>query len=147
MGDVTGAATDGDTDKLGKLAELMEQRLKADLQTHFDALFAKLVDEVEGLKEEVLALQHAAEKDRHLQVADSLGTRVSNIEDRIKCIKKTSDAGDLIFEGCNVHVRNNKGTTRSSDGKGNLIVGWNEDGDCPQSCKRDGSHYIIVGTW
>lgn len=147
MGDVTGAATDGDTDKLGKLAELMEQRLKADLQTHFDGLFAKLVDEVEGLKEEVLALQHAAEKDRHLQVADSLGTRVSNIEDRIKCIKKTSDAGDLIFEGCNVHVRNNKGTTRSSDGKGNLIVGWNEDGDCPQSCKRDGSHYIIVGTW
>lgn len=56
----------------------------------------------------------------------------------------------VIFEGVNVHIRNNKSTTTSIDGLGNLIIGHNEMGDevgvfypTPQ---RSGSHNLVVGS-
>merc|ERR1712160_125796 len=65
-------------------------------------------------------------------------------------------SGDIYFEGCNVHVRNGEGSTDTPNGKGNLIIGYNEPRDddlmevpesaeCLEDC-RGGSHNLIIGT-
>jgi hypothetical protein len=47
-----------------------------------------------------------------------------------KCVSTDSDAGDFILRGCNVHVENGSGSTPgyASNPKGNLVIGYNEDG-------------------
>ena len=51
---------------------------------------------------------------------------------------------DVVFEGCNVHIRNSSGsTTGTPDGTGNLIVGYNED-ETPE-LDRSGSHNLVIG--
>ena len=56
----------------------------------------------------------------------------------------------VIFEGVNVHIRNNKSTTTSIDGLGNLIIGHNEMGDevgvFYPTPERNGSHNLVVGS-
>ena len=47
---------------------------------------------------------------------------------------------DVIVEGANFHVRSGAGTTASTNGLGNLIVGYNEGGGA-----RTGSHNIVLG--
>ena len=53
-------------------------------------------------------------------------------------------ANDTLFiEGVNVQIVNGLGSTRTTNGLGNLVVGYNEpDGPSPD---RSGSHNIIVG--
>jgi len=53
------------------------------------------------------------------------------------------DGTDLVAEGCNVHIRNNKGATDTTDGTGNLIVGFDED----EQDDRSGSHNVVVGPY
>ena len=50
------------------------------------------------------------------------------------------EGNDVFFTGCNVHIRNGLGLTESTNGLGNLIVGYNE-GDRD----RAGSHNLVVG--
>ena len=50
--------------------------------------------------------------------------------------------GEAVFSGCNVQVNNGLGATSSTNGKGNLIVGYNEN---ELSFNRDGSHNIVGG--
>ncbi len=53
------------------------------------------------------------------------------------------DGTDFVQEGCNVHVRNGDGSTASTNGLGNLIVGYDEDsGDT-----KSGSHNLVVGPY
>merc|ERR1740139_1657340 len=74
-----------------------------------------------------------------------------------------SDSGDIYFDGCNVHVRSGGGSTDApTNGKGNLIIGYNEPRDSlmevPESAEgledieakkveasRSGSHNLITG--
>ena len=61
------------------------------------------------------------------------------------CMTTASGAGsvdDVIFTGCNVHVRNGQGETDSSNGVGNLIIGYNES---VGANTRSGSHYVVIG--
>ncbi len=62
------------------------------------------------------------------------------------CMTTASGAGsvdDVIFTGCNVHVRNGQGETDSSNSVGNLIIGYNEIlADFPV---RVGSHNVVIG--
>jgi len=55
----------------------------------------------------------------------------------------------VIFQGINVHVRNALGATRSSDGLGNLIIGYNEPqtrlGFEQMPGDRAGSHNLVIG--
>jgi hypothetical protein len=73
-----------------------------------------------------------------------------NVELKAKmaCISGKSDAYDVYFDGCNVHVRNGAGATDSINGLGNLVIGYDEDwfGDenTPASSKT-GSHNLVVG--
>jgi hypothetical protein len=63
----------------------------------------------------------------------------------LTCLRR--EGTDVIFEGCNVHIRSGAGATDAAvNGLGNLIVGYNEDG--PPGFEvdvRTGSHNLVVG--
>ncbi len=50
--------------------------------------------------------------------------------------------GDAVFSGCNVQIVNGTGSTNTTNSKGNLIVGYNEN---PLNNPQTGSHNIVVG--
>ena len=71
------------------------------------------------------------------------------------CMTTALGAGgvdDVIFTGCNVHVQNGQGITASSNGVGNLIIGYNEDDvfinpghPAYGANDRGGSHNVVIG--
>ena len=67
---------------------------------------------------------------------------------KIACVSSASDADDVFFDGCNVHVRDGTGTTGGTpphNAKGNLILGYNEDLIEPTGKDRTGVHNLVVG--
>jgi hypothetical protein len=81
----------------------------------------------------------------------SLAVDVSALEARVDalelqvpdCLSESPDvAKDAVFSGCNVQINNGMATTETTNGKGNLIVGYNEN---TQAYARTGSHNIVVG--
>jgi hypothetical protein len=50
----------------------------------------------------------------------------------------------VIFTGVNLHVRSGAGESFAANGRGNLIVGYNEAWD-PSLPERDGSHNLVIG--
>lgn len=63
-----------------------------------------------------------------------------------------AEGPNVIFDGCNVIIRNGEGETRSTNGRGNLIVGYNEEREgyydpspYMQGYDRGGSHNVIIG--
>ena len=59
----------------------------------------------------------------------------------LTCLRR--EGNDVIFEGCNVHVRSGAGATGAAvNGLGNLIVGYNE---AQPADIRTGSHNLVVG--
>jgi len=89
------------------------------------------------------------------QLLVNQNTDVNIIKAKTICIDSTSNHDNLIFSGCNVYVVNGGEAESTSDrnGKGNLIVGYNElnaissDGTkiITGGTDRSGSHNIIVG--
>ena len=78
----------------------------------------------------------------------SLEARLAAIEantvlDLDRVLTFDSSSGTVLFEGTNVQVTNGMGTTASTNGFGNLILGYDEDdsGDA-----KSGSHNLVVGT-
>jgi hypothetical protein len=79
----------------------------------------------------------------------------------LPCIKKVDKGIDekptVQFHGCNVQIVNGAGTTESTNGTGNLVIGYDE---LPEECKvnavteevechpaaQPGSHNLILGT-
>ncbi|RME51813.1 MAG: hypothetical protein D6795_07690 [Deltaproteobacteria bacterium] len=53
------------------------------------------------------------------------------------------EGGTVVFDGCNVQIVNGMGRTASTNGRGNLIVGYNETSG--QETLRSGSHNLVVG--
>ena len=93
---------------------------RGELQDQINALQAQMV----ALQAQVAALQNAMPA----------------------CMTVASGAGsvdDVVFTGCNVHVRNGQGSTPSSNSVGNLIIGYNESGE--GSPARGGSHNVVIG--
>jgi hypothetical protein len=90
--------------------------------------------------------------------------RIEQLEALLAGVSRTDDANGydtLTFSGVNVQIVNGTGTTAGDpDGKGNLIIGYNEFRDesnatvaCPSDVeteswcnRRTGSHNLIVGT-
>jgi hypothetical protein len=75
---------------------------------------------------------------------------LTGVEKKVQCVSANSTADDLFFVGCDVHVENgdSSGDTLSANGKGNLVIGFNEEAGCGgpgQQCNRTGSHNIVVG--
>ncbi|KPK48810.1 MAG: hypothetical protein AMS22_14705 [Thiotrichales bacterium SG8_50] len=69
--------------------------------------------------------------------------RLSNVEETLTCVTYDVVAKDLIFVGCNVHVRDGSGLTQGTSGLGNLVVGYNLD--TAGVLNRFGSHNVIIG--
>lgn len=70
---------------------------------------------------------------------------LNRLSKRLRCISSESNGGDLIIEGCNLHVQNGLGRSSATNGKGNLIIGYNELEDSGVVPERRGSHNVIVG--
>ena len=55
----------------------------------------------------------------------------------------SGEVKDLVVQGCNLHILNGMGSTSTKNGKGNLIIGYNEEESAAR--ERDGSHNLVVG--
>ena len=90
---------------------------------------------------------------------DALQTRIATLEAKLQYMK--AEGTDVIFEGCNVHVRNGLGHTWGTphgrvpkvNHLGNLIVGynenappWEENPEGYQKPDRSGSHNLVIGS-
>ena len=73
----------------------------------------------------------------------ALESRVGSVEETLSCVTYDVINRDLIFVGCNVHVRDGSGLTQSTSGLGNLIVGYNAD--AAGLLGRFGSHNLVLG--
>jgi len=99
-----------------------------------------------GLPAQVAALEAAVDR---LEMAVALQQRAiaelrgtnDALTSKLKCVSSISTDKDVVFEGCNVHVRNGLGQTGTTNGYGNLIVGYNKN----EVATRTGSHNFIVG--
>lgn len=65
------------------------------------------------------------------------------IQALLACIDPSSNASQVIFDGCNIHIRNGDNLSNSQNMVGNLIIGYNEDAGNLHS--RLGSHNLIIG--
>jgi hypothetical protein len=90
-----------------------------------------------------------------------LAHRVKALEDQVKALQDTLAAvtfdattNELVITGANLHIVNGLGTTNTTNGLGNLIVGYNESREHNPDCSsfqftctdvRTGSHNVVVG--
>lgn len=63
----------------------------------------------------------------------------------VPCLSQ--EGTEVTFSGCNVHIENGMGATGTTNGLGNLFVGYNEDTGnySDQPLDRSGSHNLVVG--
>src|SRR4029434_14516 len=79
-----------------------------------------------------------------------LPARVAALEDKLAAVTFDATANELVITGANLRIVNGLGTTDTTNGLGNLIVGYNELRNnicCPPlpPDNRTGSHNIVVG--
>ena len=78
--------------------------------------------------------------------------RLQDLEDKLSCVSDESDASDIFFVGCNVHVRDGSGATEGvggspQSGRGNLILGYNEaprNGEAPEVCSNSSAADVVT---
>jgi hypothetical protein len=83
----------------------------------------------------------------------ALEARVAALEAQVDALQAllsgvTRNGDTLLLTGMNLQVVNGQGETVTSNGLGNVIIGYNEDEGSDET--RTGSHYLIVGkehTW
>jgi hypothetical protein len=73
----------------------------------------------------------------------TLEARVATLEALLAGVVRNGDT--LLFDGMNLQVVNGEGQTASSNGLGNVIIGYNEVNPSAARASRVGSHYLIVG--
>lgn len=74
----------------------------------------------------------------------SLDSRVTGLQTKTNAI--TTSGADLFFTGVNVHIRSGAGITSATpNGRGNLIIGYNEAASAPNPSVRSGSHNLVLG--
>ena len=103
---------------------------------HDDRYYTKAY--VDGLQAQITA--QAAQIAALETDNDSLASRMTAIETLLAGV--TRNSSEITFSGVNVHIVNGQAGTETTNGKGNLIVGYNElrGGDV-----RTGSHNVVVG--
>ena len=75
----------------------------------------------------------------------ALGSRITALEATLASVSLENGGDDFVFTNVNVHVRDGSGNTDGSvNGRGNLIVGYNED--VGSDATRTGSHNLVVGS-
>src|SRR5215470_5571758 len=84
-----------------------------------------------------------------------MGERMAILEKKLNAMAFDDAANEVVITGANLRIVNGLGTTETTNGLGNLIVGYNElrrdDPICHSStdpaCRdtRTGSHNVVVG--
>jgi len=79
----------------------------------------------------------------------ALETLTATLQNQVQALRDLlshfSRSGNEIFiSGANLHVINGSGTTNSTTGFGNIIIGYNESR--PEPNVRTGSHMLVVGS-
>lgn len=108
----------------------------------------RILDQEEG------AIERAATLERHAEALElrrpiapapgsggSLEERVDELSDLLVHFRRDGD--DVFIEGANLHVRNGQGATDTLDGRGNVIIGYNEARMSGND--RSGSHVLVLG--
>jgi hypothetical protein len=67
------------------------------------------------------------------------------LEDLLAGMSRSPDGNTLRFSGMNVQIVNGQGATTTSNGLGNLLVGYNAPRTTTAVANRNGSHYVVVG--
>ena len=100
---------------------------------------AGLAAQVKALAEQ-LKLANAVATRQQL-VLDSLRASNEGLTSKLGCVLRFSGPRDFIVDGCNLHLQNGMGQTRTMNGYGNLIIGYNKN----EVSTRTGSHNLILG--
>jgi trimeric autotransporter adhesin len=76
---------------------------------------------------------------------DALAARVAELEKLLASVSlQTVDGQPTVrFSGVNVQIVNGQGSTTTSNGRGNLLLGYNEQRS--PAVSRTGSHYLVIG--
>src|SRR4030095_1218064 len=73
-----------------------------------------------------------------------LPARVAALEDKLAAVTFDATANELVITGANLRIVNGLGATDTTNGLGNLIVGYNEERGGGVDI-RTGSHNVVVG--
>lgn len=164
----TGAGND---DLLARI-EVLEQ-LTTDQQAEIDTLTQQNTDQQTAIDDLTTANQTqqttidnlTSENQAQQTTIDNLTTENGTQQDEIDALELRVDAletnpvtlpacltteavdgqaiDDIVFNGCNVHVRDGSGDTVGANGLGNLIIGYDENADDTKT----GSHNLVVGPY
>ena len=83
-----------------------------------------------------------------------MGERMATLENKLSAMTFDGAANEVVITGANLRIVNGLGSTETTNGLGNLIVGYNElrqeNPDCPRmflicTDTRTGSHNVVVG--
>jgi hypothetical protein len=75
-----------------------------------------------------------------------LQARITALETKLAGVSTENGGDDFVFTDVNVHVRNGSGATfGSANGRGNLIVGYNELRGGGND--KSGSHNLVIGPY
>jgi hypothetical protein len=73
-----------------------------------------------------------------------MAERMATLEKKLTAMTFDDAANEVVITGANLRIVNGLGTTNTTNGLGNLIVGYNEErGDGTDN--RTGSHNVVVG--
>src|SRR6266446_5668197 len=81
----------------------------------------------------------------------AMADRMATVEKKLRAMAFDDAANEVVITGANLRIVNGLGATNTTNGVGNLIVGYNESRQgssfCPPLCTdtRTGSHNIVVG--
>jgi len=100
---------------------------------------AKGSPRINALEARIEALEEAM-KDLEATLA-ALEASISVVTTKLEHFSRTGD--EVVIEGANLHVRNGSGSTDTTNGLGNVIIGYNENGG--PAPDRSGSHNLVMG--
>lgn len=77
-----------------------------------------------------------------------MDNRLAALERVLHNVSRSADGATIYFDSVNVVVRNGTGSTESTNGVGNLVVGYNESrgGGWEGNDVRTGSHMVVIGS-
>ena len=78
-----------------------------------------------------------------------MAERMAILEDKLAAMAFDAAANEVVITGANLRIVNGLGSTETTNGLGNLIVGYNELRP-PESGllnNRTGSHNVVIGEW
>jgi outer membrane murein-binding lipoprotein Lpp len=89
---------------------------------------------------------------------DTIGGRLDSIETDVGVLNThreqanefldfvtVDEDGDVFLSGTNLHIQNGDAETGTANGKGNLVIGYNNTAGIPED--RSGSHNVVLGDY